>query len=446
MHQSPNNLTAGMRSLDFLLDIKANAEQRIEQLRTLDLRIDMSRGVPSREQLDLSNGLFDKALLELVLSTDGTDCRNYGGQQGIPEARRLFAPLVGVPDDQVVVHGNSSLSLMYECLALAWRKGVPGGGVPWAGQEGGAAFICAVPGYDRHFAMCEDFGIRMLPVRMLDDGPDVDTIRRLVVDDPTIKGMWCVPKYSNPTGIVYSDSVVEALASMPTAAPDFRLFWDNAYAVHPLSETDRELADLYAACVRYGHADRALLFTSSSKMTHPGAGVAILGASPANVRWWLAAASLRNVGPDKVNQLRQVRFLKDLRTIRSLMEQHRRLLKPKFDRVHDIFECELRQSGLARWTKPDGGYFISLETMSGTASKIVSLARSLGVTFATPGACFPHGEDPQDAQLRIAPSSLSLDRLSIAVEVIATCVLKVCADAAIQKESHVNTASPSVPA
>jgi aspartate/methionine/tyrosine aminotransferase len=419
------------RSMDFLRNIRAKAECRIAELGKLNLRIDMSRGVPSPEQLCLSDGLLDAALLDPPLSADGVDCRGYGGQQGILDARRLFAPLVGVPEDQVIVYGNSSLSLMYECLALAWRKGVPGGKAPWAGQEGGAAFICVVPGYDRHFSMCEDIGIRMIPVQMLDDGPDIEATRRLVANDPTIKGMWCVPKYSNPTGTVYSESVVEALASMPTAAPDFRLFWDNAYAVHPLAETDQNLADLYGACVRHGNADRALIFTSTSKVTYPGAGVGILGASPANVRWWLAAAALRSVGPDKINQLRQARFLKGLDSIKTLMEKHRRVLRPRFDRVHEIFERELRPSGLARWTEPGGGYFISLEVVPGTAKQVASLARSLGVTFATPGACFPYGMDPQDAQLRIAPSYPALDDLSMALEVIAACVLKAGADAVL---------------
>lgn len=442
MTQILNSLKAETRSLEILQNIRANAEHRIRELRRLNLRIDMSRGILSPEQLSLSDGLFDAALVEPTRSADNLDCRNYGGHRGILDVRRLFSPLVCVPEDQVVVHGNSSLSFMYESLALAWRKGVPGGKAPWAEQEGGASFICVVPGYDRHFSMCEDFGIRMLPVQMLDDGPDVEATRRLVANDPTIKGMWCVPKYSNPTGTVYSESVVEALASMPAAAPDFRLFWDNAYAMHPLAETDQNLADLYGACVRHGNSDRALIFTSTSKMTHPSAGIAILGASPTNVQWWLAAATLRSVGPDKLNQLRQARFLGDLDTIKTLMERHRRVLEPKFNRVHEIFERELRPSGLARWTEPGGGYFISLEVVPGTAKQVASLTQSLGVTFATPGACFPYGTDPQDAQLRIAPSHPPLEDLSIAVEVIAACVLKAGADAIIGELELTGEAGP----
>lgn len=421
-------------SRDALLNTHSKAERRVSELRELNLRIDMSRGIPSAQQLALSDGLFDAALVEPPLSMDSLDCRNYGGeQQGILDARRLFAPLVGVPENQVIVSGNSSLSLMYECLALAWRKGVPGGEKPWAEQEGGASFICAVPGYDRHFVMCEDFGIRMIPVQMLDDGPDVDAIRKMVGEDSTIKGMWCVPKYSNPTGTVYAEHVVDALASMPTAAPDFRLFWDNAYAVHPLAEFDQELADLHDACRRHGNEDRALVFASTSKITHPGTGIGILGASKANLRWWLAAAALRSVGPDKLNQLRQTRFLKDLETIKALMEEHRRVLKPKFDRVHEIFARELGPSGLACWTEPKGGYFISLQVVPGTARQVTRLAQSLGVSFATPGSCFPYGQDPQDSQLRIAPSYPALDDLSMAVEVIAACVLKAGADAALHE-------------
>lgn len=415
----------------FLADLGAGAEARLREFQALNLHIDMSRGIPSPEQLSLSDGLLDQPLAPLA--ADGVDCRNYGGQQGILDARRLFAPLLGVPDQQVIVNGNSSLALMYECLSLAWRKGVGGGHPPWSAQHGGITFICVVPGYDRHFAMCEDFGIRMVSVPMLEHGPDMQVVRNLVRNDPTVKGMWCVPKYSNPTGTVYSDEVVESLASMQTAAPDFRLFWDNAYAVHPLADSDRVLADLYAACARHGNADRVLLFTSSSKMTHPGAGMAALGGSAANIAWWLRAATLRSVGPDKVNQLRQARFLKDPDHIASLMARHRALLRPKFDLVREIFARVLGPTGLARWTSPDGGYFISLDVVPGTARQVTRLAQSLGVTFATPGSCFPYGHDPQDAQLRIAPSQPALAELRVASEVIATCVLKAGADAVLSR-------------
>lgn len=413
---------------EHLEQIRDDAEIRMRELRDLGLCIDMSRGIPAREQLRLSDALLDDALIDPPISADDVDCRNYGGQQGILDARRLLSPLLGVPEAQVIVHGNSSLALMYECIALAWRKGVPGGTAPWSAGEHGATFICVVPGYDRHFAMCEDFGIRMIRVDMLNDGPDVDAVRRLVATDPSIKGMWCVPKYSNPTGTVYSDEVVKELATMPTLAPDFRLFWDNAYAVHPLADVDESLANLYEACVGAGTTDRALIFTSTSKMTHPGSGVAAIGASEANIRWWLDAAGLRSVGPDKLNQLRQARFLRSPSGVKALMEQHRLLLKPKFDLVSHVFERHFATSGLARWTSPKGGYFVSLEVVPGTAAKTVALAQSLGVKFATAGSCFPYRDDPDDVHLRIAPSYPAIEDLALALETIAVCTLKSAAD------------------
>lgn len=413
---------------DLLDRLKNRADSDFARLCGMNLRIDMARGIPSPSQLLLSQPLLESTFTNGYSSEDGTDCRNYGLQQGILEARQLFAPLLGVPAEQVVVNGNSSLALMYDCMAQAWHKGVPDGDRPWSKVEGGVALICAVPGYDRHFAMCEAFGIRMHSVAMLEDGPDVEAIKKLVAIDPSIKGMWCVPKYSNPTGTVYSDSVVQTLASMPTAAKDFRLFWDNAYMVHPVCETDQPLADIVAACTSSGHRNRPLVFASTSKMTLPGAGIAMLAGSRENIAWWLAAAAIRSVGPDKVNQMRQVRFLKDLDTIRVLMSQHGRLLKPKFDRVHEVFTAILGEYGFARWSRPTGGYFISLEVLPGIASQVVLLAAKAGITFATPGSCFPYGSDPDDAQLRIAPSFPDLEQLTLALEVIATCVVKASCD------------------
>ncbi|EJN39651.1 transcriptional regulator with HTH domain and aminotransferase domain-containing protein [Pseudomonas sp. GM84] len=407
---------------------KFEVDTEYQRLKSLGLTINMARGIPSPAQIQLSQALLSLSLGNDYMTADGVDSRNYGGQIGVLEARRLFAPMVGIPESQIVVGGNSSLAMMYECLAQAWRRGTPDSQVPWSQEPDGIAFICIVPGYDRHFAMCEDFGIRMISVPMLQDGPDMERVRSLVANDPSIKGIWCVPKYSNPTGTTYSPEVVEALASMPTAAADFRIFWDNAYAVHPLAEVDQPLADLYSRCEVHGHASRALIFASTSKMTLPGAGMAMFGASPANIDWWVKAAMLRSVGPDKVNQVRQVRFLKSIENIEYLMEQHRVLLKPKFDRVDQVFQERLGGLGIASWTRPAGGYFVSLQVQAGTAKRVVELASGVGLTFSSPGSCFPYGIDPDDSQLRLAPSYPELDELTLALEIIATCVIKASLD------------------
>ncbi|WLG37436.1 aminotransferase [Pseudomonas rhodesiae] len=413
---------------DDLNRLKSDADTEYLRYSKMDLRIDMARGIPSPQQIDLSMALLDVPLGNDYLSEDGTDSRNYGGQQGLLEARRLFSTLVGVPEDQIVVGGNSSLALMYECLAQAWRYGTPDSPRAWSQEPGGISFICVVPGYDRHFAMCEDFGIRMISVPMLDDGPDMELVKRLVVSDSSIKGIWCVPKYSNPTSTTYSKAVVETLASMPAAARDFRIFWDNAYVVHPLVEVDDSLENIYTQAVRHGHSNRPLIFASTSKMTLPGAGIAGLAGSKDNTAWWLKAAALRSVGPDKVNQLRQVRFLRSPEKIKELMEQHRQLLLPKFERVHEVFNRRLGTFGVAQWTRPRGGYFVSLEVLPGTAKRVVELAAQAGVKFATPGSCFPYGIDERDYQLRIAPSYPDILQLTTALEVISVCVAKAAFD------------------
>lgn len=391
------------------------------------LNISIERGIPSPAQLSLSQELLDAPLPGAYYDAEGTECRNYGAQQGILPLRELFGTLMGLPADQVISHGSSSLSLMYDSIAWAVRHGVPGGMKPWS-EDKKAAFICVVPGYDRHFAICEAFGLRMIVVPMLRDGPDMKAVMDICRKDASVKGIWCVPKYSNPTGTVYSDSVVKELASMETAAPDFRIFWDNAYCVHPLAEQDTPLADIYAACIQADHPDRVLMFSSTSKMTLPGAGIAVLGSSAANTQWWLKHASVKSVGPDKVNQLRQVRFLKNADNIRKLMEQHRLILKPKFDMVNTVFESVLGQQTLISWSRPDGGYFVSLHVVPGTARRIVELAAQAGVRFAKPGSCFPFMLDPDDAQLRIAPSYPELKELEKALNVIAVSIARATAD------------------
>ena len=410
-------------SIDALEQLHGQVQAQYLRLEERKLSINMARGVPGSEQLDLSNALLELSLAGDYLAEDGTDCRNYMGQQGLPEARRLFAPLLGLPADQTVVSGNSSLALMYDCLAFAMHNGFPESSVPWQQEPRGVTFLCPVPGYDRHFTLCETFGIRMIAVPLLDDGPDVDVVRKLVSEDSTIRGMWCVPKYSNPTGAVYSDEVIEALASMQTAASDFRLFWDDAYTLHHLTSDAIEISNIYQACVRHGHPNRALVFSSTSKMTFAGAGLALFGSSKANVEWWLSHASIRSVGPDKLNQLRHVRYLKDLDGLKSLMDGHRKLLAPRFSAVLHQLDSHLRPFGFASWSEPKGGYFISLNILPGTARHVVALARAVGVNLTSAGSCYPHGHDPLDQHLRIAPSSPGLSDLEVAAQAICTCVL-----------------------
>ncbi len=393
-----------------------------------NLKLNMARGVPSAEQLSLSDTLLALPGPDDFRAADGTDCRNYMGQQGLPEARQLFAGMLGVPPENTVVEGNSSLALMHDCLAYACRAGVPDGYGPWQEVAGGIAFLCPTPGYDRHFKLCEAFGIRMIPVPLSEDGPDMDVVRALVAQDKSIRGIWCVPKYSNPTGAVYSDEVVRALASMPAAAPDFRIFWDNAYALHHLGETEVEIPNLADLCVTCGHANRALIFGSTSKITFAGAGLALFGSSTQNVAWYLRLASFRSVGPDKINQLRHVRFLKDEQGLRALMRQHRAILAPRFASVIETFESRLGDCDQVSWTTPAGGYFITLSVVPGTARRVVELCRNAGVILTEAGAPFPGGVDPLDQTLRIAPSSPSLDQVGQAAEAIAVCTLLAAAE------------------
>jgi DNA-binding transcriptional MocR family regulator len=311
--------------------------------------------------------------------------------------------------------------MMHDSIVWALLKGVPGSVRPWA-KEDGIAFLCPVPGYDRHFAICAEFGIRMIPVALTGQGPDMDEVERLAAD-PTVKGMWCVPKYANPTGEIYSDETVRRLAAMKTGAADFRLFWDNAYAVHHLTEERYEIANILDACAEAGHPDRAFVFASTSKITFAGAGLALFAASPANVNWYLASAGKRTIGPDKLNQIRHVRFLKDDAGLTGHMDRHRALLAPKFAAVLQALESRLGGTGVATWTEPKGGYFVSVDAMEGTASRVVVLAKEAGLALTPAGATWPHGRDPHDRTLRLAPSYPSLEEVRTASEGIAICIL-----------------------
>ena len=398
-----------------------------DAFRARGLKLDMTRGKPAPDQLDLANDLLAFPGNRDHFTEAGEDARNYGVLQGLPEARALFAPMLGAPPSQVVVADNSSLAVMHDCIVWALLKGVPGSAEPWG--KTAPAFICPVPGYDRHFALCEEYGIRMLPVPLTGHGPDMDAVEALAAD-PSVKGMWCVPKYSNPSGEVYSDETVRRLAAMRTGAPDFRLFWDNAYAVHHLTERRPDLANILDACAAAGNPDRAFIFASTSKITLAGAGLAFFASSPANVAWYLARAFKRTIGPDKLNQLRHVRFLKDEAGLMRHMDGHRALLAPKFAAVTAALEHRLAGTGAATWAKSEGGYFISLDATPGTAKQVVALAKDAGLALTAAGATWPHGHDPHDSNLRLAPTFPSLADVTAASEGIALCILL----AAVEKQ------------
>lgn len=405
-----------------LRNFRDGVESRYRAFKARGLDLNLMRGKPADAQIDLSNELLALPGVEDYLAEDGTDCRNYfGSPLGLPETRRIFAPMLGAPPEQVAIDGVSSLSLMHDALVFALLTGVPGGHGPWSAATP-VTFLCPTPGYDRHFALCEGYGIKLLPVTLTGAGPDVDEVERLAAD-PSVKGMWCVPRYSNPTGEVYADAVVERLASMPTGAPDFRLFWDDAYAVHHLIEAPSPLSNILDACGRAGHPDRALVFGSTSKITFGGGGLGMLASSPENVRWWVDRKSRSTIGPDKLNQLRHARLLRDHAGLLALMERHRAILAPKFARVQEVFATLLGGTGVATWTDPAGGYFVSLDVMDGTARRTVELAKQAGVAVTPAGRTFPYGKDPRDRNIRIAPSYPELSEVALAVEGVALSAL-----------------------
>ena len=396
-------------------------QARYDAFKAQGLKLDMTRGKPSNEQLDLAAKLTVALTEADYKSADGTDARNYGGLDGIPEMKAIFAEMLGAPAAQVVVGGASSLQMMHDTVVRALLHGVPGSKEPWSRSK--IKFICPAPGYDRHFAICEHHGIEMITVGIDENGPDLAAVEKLVATDESIKGMWCVPKYSNPTGTTYSAETVKRLAAMKTAAPDFRLFWDNAYAVHDLYEKSDELANIITACVEAGNPDRAIVFGSTSKISFAGAGVAALASSPANVADVKKHSGIQTIGPDKMNQLRHVRFFKDYAGLKAHMKKHAELLRPKFEAVIEIFERDLGGKGVAAWTKPHGGYFISLDTLDGSASEVVKLADAAGVKLTAAGATFPYGKDPRDRNIRIAPSMPPLAQVRAAMDVVTVCVL-----------------------
>ncbi len=403
-----------------------------ETFQSQKLALNMSRGVPCPEQLDLSAGIIDCLQVNDYKSANGTDCRNYGGVEGIPEARELFGQLLEVDPAEIIIGGNSSLTLMHDLIARAILRGFPGSTTPW-GKLPQVKFLCPSPGYDRHFAICEYLGIEMIPVPYQEDGPDMNQVEQLVAADESIKGIFCVPKYSNPTGITYSDAVVERLATMPAKAADFRIFWDNAYTIHHLTDTPAQLANILTACKKAGNPDRVFLFCSTSKVTFPGSGLAMVAASETNINWLKKQINIQTIGPDKMNQLRQVRFFKDLAGIKNHMRRHAAIIKPKFDLVQKTLEAGLGGKGIASWSNPQGGYFISLDTLPGCAKKVIAKTAAAGVALTPAGATYPYGKDPEDKNIRLAPTFPPLAELKQAMELLVLCIELVSAEQELEK-------------
>src|SRR5690606_27214942 len=392
--------------------------EEYQALRAQGLALDLTRGKPSAAQLDLSNALLDIDLSADHRDAAGTDLRNYGGTDGLRELREIFAELLGIPVEQLLAGGNASLQLMHDTLVFALLHGVAGG-EPWVGRD--VAFLCPTPGYDRHFALTEALGIRMIPVPARGDGSlDLAAIEAHAAD-PAVRGMWLVPMYANPTGASVDEATARALVAMPAAAADFRIMWDNAYALHHLSEEEPAPLDILGMAAEAGNPDRVFVYASTSKITQAGAGVAFFASSPANVAWYKTHSSVQTIGPDKLNHLRHARFFGDAEGVRAHMRAHRALLAPKFALVDRILTERL--SGHASWTKPRGGYFVTLTAPAGTASRAVALAAELGVAVTPAGAAFPYGKDPHDSVIRIAPSMPPEAELATAIEALCVCVL-----------------------
>ena len=395
--------------------------QNYAELQAKKLNLDLTRGKPSPAQLDLSNALLSLPG-EDYRDGDGTDTRNYGGLHGLPELRAIFGELLGIPVPNLIAGNNASLELMHDTVVFSLLHGGVDSPRPW-NDEPKVKFLCPAPGYDRHFTITESLDIEMITVPMREDGPDVDLIEELVAADPAIKGMWCVPVYSNPTGVTYSWETVRRLVQMRTAANDFRLFWDNAYAWHTLTHEFVRQIDVLGLAAAAGNPNRPLVFASTSKITFAGAGVSFLGGSLGNIAWYLQYAGKKSIGPDKVNQLRHLRFFRDADGVRLQMQRHQELVAPKFALVLEILEDRLGESKIASWTEPKGGYFISLDVLHGTARRTVALAKDAGIAVTEAGASFPYRKDPEDKNIRIAPTFPSMPQLRNAIDGLATCAL-----------------------
>jgi len=392
-----------------------------QELKELGLSLDMSRGKPEKRQLDLCAELMNCLKNdEDCKDENGFDVRNYGLPTGLPELKRIFADLMEVGTNEIFVGGNSSLKLMYNVIVDAMLIGLPGSKKPWSKYEK-IRFLCPAPGYDRHFSMCEHLGIEMITVPMLSTGPDMDMVEKLVAEDETIKGIWCVPKYSNPTGITFSDGTVKRFAALKPKATDFRIFWDNAYMIHHLTDTPDNLLNIHHEAKKHGNESIVFEFCSTSKITLAGGGVCFVASSQQNIDWIISCFQFEGLGYDKVNQLRHARYIKNVGNLLKIMGQHADIIAPKFETVIATFEKEFSDCGIASWYKPNGGYFISLEVADGTAKRTWDLANQIGVTLTGAGSTFPYGKDPKDSNLRIAPSNVECDKVSTICKYIAVC-------------------------
>lgn len=415
-------------SREELLVLKNELEAEYKAFKERGLKLDMSRGKPSKEQLDLSMGMMDVLHSGVDLAgEEGVDCRNYGVLDGIKEAKELLGAISEVSADKIIIYGNSSLNVMYDTISRSMTHGVMGN-TPWCKLDK-VKFLCPVPGYDRHFAITEFFGIEMINVPMTPTGPDMDMVEKLVSEDEAIKGIWCVPKYSNPQGISYSDETVRRFAALKPAAKDFRIYWDNAYSVHHLYDDDQDvILEILDECEKAGNPDMVYKFTSTSKISFPGSGIAAIATSKNNIEEIKKQMTIQTIGHDKVNQLRHVRFFKDLDGVKAHMKKHAAILRPKFEAVIETLERELGGLGIGQWIKPKGGYFISFDAMEGCAKAIVAKAKEAGVVMTGAGATYPYGKDPQDSNIRIAPSFPSPEELSLATELFVLCVKLVSAE------------------
>ncbi|MGV0380711.1 aminotransferase class I/II-fold pyridoxal phosphate-dependent enzyme [Corynebacterium lehmanniae] len=409
-------------------ELAQRTRQQYDELKARNLNLDLTRGKPSSEQLDFSNALLSLPGEGDYTDNTGADVRNYGGLTGIPDIRELWAEALGIDPAHLIAGDSSSLNIMFDLISYAYIWGTNDSPKPWKDEEK-VKWICPVPGYDRHFSITEHFGFEMVQVPMTPQGPDMDAVEELV-KDPQIKGMWTVPIYGNPTGISFAPEVVDKLAAMETAAPDFRIVWDNAYAIHTLTGAQTDNPDVIALAEKHGNPNRFWYMSSTSKITLAGSGVAFFASSKANLEWYASHASIRGIGPNKVNQLAHARLLGDVQGLHTLMKQHASSLAPKFEAVVGILQDRLGEFGVTQWTEPEGGYFISLDVLDGSATRVWELAKDAGITLTKAGASFPHGVDEKDQNIRLAPSLPPLDEVRTAMDGVATCVLLACVEAA----------------
>lgn len=409
-------------SKEELLTLKEDLSREYEEVKAKGLKLDMSRGKPSASQLDMEMDFMDVLNSDSVLKTEaGVDCRNYGILDGIPEAKKLMGDMIGVPAENVIVCGNASLTIMYDTVARSVIFGVMGS-TPWCRLDK-VKFLCPVPGYDRHFAITEQFGIEMINVPMTATGPDMDLVEKLVSEDEAVKGIWCVPKYSNPQGITYSDETVRRFAALKPAAKDFRIFWDNAYVIHDLYEDKGDkLLDILSECEKAGNPDMVYEFCSTSKVTFAGGGIAAVASSKANLEYFKKTMTIQTIGFDKLNQLRHVRYFKNINGMKAHMKKHAAIMRPKFEAVLEVLDRELSGLGIGSWVKPHGGYFISFDALPGCAKEIVSRCREAGVTLTGAGATYPYKKDPADSNIRLAPTFPTSEELAMAADLFVLCV------------------------